>query len=63
MAKSGKPVNRSAVRDAIQAASVKNTLQGTIEFDENGDIKSRVVSLYQVSKDGKFVYKGAAPEK
>ncbi|PYM61793.1 MAG: branched-chain amino acid ABC transporter substrate-binding protein [Candidatus Rokuibacteriota bacterium] len=63
VAKSGKPVNRSAVRDAIQAASVKNTLQGTIEFDENGDIKSRVVSLYQVSKDGKFVYKGAAPEK
>src|SRR5437867_992214 len=61
--KSGKPVNRSAVRDAIQAASVKNTLQGTIEFDENGDIKSRIVSLYQVSKDGKFVYKGAAPEK
>jgi len=63
VAKSGKPVNRSAVRDAIQAASVKHTLQGTIEFDENGDIKSRVVSLYQVSKDGKFVYKGAAPEK
>ena len=29
----------------------------------SGDIKSRVVSLYQVSKDGKFVYKGAAPEK
>jgi len=63
VAKSGKPVTRSSVRDAIQATSLKGTLQGTIEYDENGDIKTKVISLYQVSKDGKFVYKGAAPEK
>ena len=61
--KANKPVNRSNVRDAIQSASLKGTLQGNIEFDENGDIKSKVVSLYQVDKDGKFVYKGVAPEK
>jgi branched-chain amino acid transport system substrate-binding protein len=61
--KANKPVTRSNIRDAIQSASIKNTLQGTIEFDQNGDIKSKVVSLYQVDKDGKFVYKGVAPEK
>ena len=61
--KANKPVNRSNVRDAIQAASLKGTLQGDIAFDANGDILSKVVSLYQVDKDGKFVYKGVAPEK
>jgi len=62
-AKAGKPVNRSTVRDAIQATSLKGTLQGPIEYDDNGDIKNRTVSLYQVSKDGKFEYKGIAPQK
>jgi branched-chain amino acid transport system substrate-binding protein len=62
VAKSGKPVNRSSVRDAIQETSLKESLQGPISFDENGDIKTKIVSLYQV-KDGKFVYVGAAPEK
>jgi branched-chain amino acid transport system substrate-binding protein len=61
-AKAGKPVNRSTVRDSIQATSMKGTLQGTIEYDDNGDIKSKTVSLYQV-KGGKFVYTGIAPEK
>jgi branched-chain amino acid transport system substrate-binding protein len=60
--KAGKPVTRSTVRDAIQATSLKGTLQGPIEYDENGDIKHRIVSLYQVSKDGKFDYKGPAPQ-
>jgi branched-chain amino acid transport system substrate-binding protein len=62
VAKSGKPVNRSTVRDAIQQTSLKGTLQGAIEYDENGDIRSKVVALYQV-KDGKFKYIGIAPEK
>jgi branched-chain amino acid transport system substrate-binding protein len=62
VAKSGKAVNRSSVRDAIQETNLKGTLQGPIAFDENGDIKTKIVSLYQV-KDGKFVYAGAAPEK
>ena len=62
VAKSGKPVNRSAIRDAIQTTDLKNTLQGPIAFDQNGDIKTRTVALYQV-KDGKFKYMGIAPEK
>jgi len=61
--KAKKPLTRSNVRDAIQATSLKNTLQGPIEYDENGDIKNRIVALYQVSKDGKFEYKGIAPQK
>jgi branched-chain amino acid transport system substrate-binding protein len=60
--KANKPVNRANIRDAIQATSLKGTLQGPIEFDENGDIKNRIVSLYQVSAEGKFEYKGAAPQ-
>jgi len=59
---SGKPVTRSNVRDAIQATNLTNTLQGPIAFDENGDLKAKVISVYQM-KDGKFVYEGRAPEK
>jgi branched-chain amino acid transport system substrate-binding protein len=58
--KAGKPVNKSSVREAIEKTKL-NTLQGTIEYDENGDIKNKVVSAYQV-KDGKFKYIGVAPE-
>jgi len=60
--KAGKPVTRSSIRDAIQATSLKNTLQGPIEYDENGDIKSKIIALYQFT-DAKLVYKGVAPEK
>jgi len=59
--KSGKPVTRSNVRDAIQATNL-DTLQGPIAYDENGDIKAKVIALYQV-KDAKFKYMGVAPEK
>jgi len=60
--KAGKPVTRSNVRDAIQQTRLPNTLLGTIEYDENGDIKTKVISVYQV-RDGKFKYIGVAPEK
>ena len=53
VAKSGKPVTRAAVRDAIQAGTVP-TLQGPISFDARGDLKSRVVSVFQVRHDAKF---------
>jgi branched-chain amino acid transport system substrate-binding protein len=53
VAKSGKPVERGAVRDAIQNTNLK-TLQGTVSFDENGDIKQRVVAVFQVKHDAKF---------
>jgi branched-chain amino acid transport system substrate-binding protein len=50
VAKSGAPVTRAAVRDAIQANKV-DTLQGQISFDANGDLNSRVVSVFQVQQD------------
>ena len=70
VAKSGKPVSRANVRDAIQATSL-DTLQGNISFDANGDMKSKVVSIFQVQYDTKapigdvvhqFKYVGVAPE-
>lgn len=69
VAKSGKPVDRASVRDAIQAGNVE-TLQGPITFDENGDLTSHVVSVFQVKQDTaypindvvhQFKYVGVAP--
>ena len=53
VADSGKEVNRANVRDAIQSSKLK-TLQGEVSFDENGDITSRVVSVYQIKHDPNF---------
>ena len=70
VAESGKEVNRSNVRDAMQATNLK-TLQGVVSFDENGDIKDRTVSVYQYQKNPKYPdddiihqqkYLGAAPQ-
>ena len=70
VAASGKEVNRANVRDAIQASHVK-TLQGEVSFDDNGDITSRVVSVFQIKKDDKYPlddvlhqykYMGVAPQ-
>jgi len=60
-AKSGKPVNRSNLRDAIQATKL-TSLQGPIAFDANGDILTRTVSIYQW-RDGEIKYVSVAPEK
>jgi branched-chain amino acid transport system substrate-binding protein len=69
MATSGAPVTRAAVRDAIQAGKV-DTLQGTLSFDANGDLTSRVVSVFQVQQNPnypvddvvhQFKYIGVAP--
>ena len=49
VAKSGAPVTRGAVRDAIQAGKV-DTLQGTISYDANGDMAAKVVSVFQVQQ-------------
>ena len=68
--KSGKPVDRANVRDAIQATKLK-MLQGEVSFDANGDMLSKVVSIYQVKYDKayplgdvvhQFKYIGAAPQ-
>ena len=70
VAESGQPVDHNTVRDAIQSASVK-TLQGTVSFDENGDIKNRIVSVFQCKHNPDFAddnvlqqyrYLGVAPE-
>jgi branched-chain amino acid transport system substrate-binding protein len=70
VAASGKPVTRAAVRDAIQTSHVK-TLQGAVSFDQNGDIASRVVSVFQIHHDPKYPaddvlhqykYVGVAPQ-
>ncbi len=67
---SGKPVNRHTVRDAIQATRLK-TMQGTVSFDANGDLVTKVVSVFQIIHDEKypvddvlhqFKYIGVAPE-
>jgi branched-chain amino acid transport system substrate-binding protein len=70
VAGSGKEVNRSNVRDAMQTTNL-TTLQGVVSFDENGDIKDRTVSVFQYKKNDKFPeddiihqqhYLGAAPQ-
>ena len=53
VAKSGKEMNRSNVRDAIQSSHV-DTLQGSVAFDQNGDILDRTVSVFQYRHDDKF---------
>ena len=47
---SGKPVNRGTVRDAI-GATILTTLQGPVSFDENGDITSKVISVWRITHD------------
>jgi hypothetical protein len=36
-------------------------LQGVINFDDNGDLKDKVVSVFQV-KDGLYKFLGVAPQ-
>ena len=70
VAESGQPVNRDTVRDAIQQSKV-NTMQGPISFDENGDITSKVISVWRIQHDAahpeddvqhQYKYIGVAPE-
>jgi branched-chain amino acid transport system substrate-binding protein len=66
----GKSPTRENVRAAIAGASV-DTLQGTVSFDEHGDVKQRIVSVFQITHDPKyplddanhqFKYVGVAPQ-
>jgi branched-chain amino acid transport system substrate-binding protein len=70
VAASGKPVTRSAMRDAIQTAKVQ-TIQGTVSFDANGDLADHTVSVFQIVKDPsaklndmskQYKYIGVAPQ-
>ncbi len=66
----GKPVTRDAVRDAIQGVKLPNSMLGPIEFDENGDLRNKIISVFQIRKDGlkpledpdaQYKYVGVAP--
>jgi branched-chain amino acid transport system substrate-binding protein len=70
VAGSGVPMTRGAMRDAIEATRL-DTLQGTISFDKNGDLTSRVISVFQIRRDTayppedmahQFKYIGLAPQ-
>jgi branched-chain amino acid transport system substrate-binding protein len=70
VAETGALVTRSAVRDAIQTAKVE-TLQGTISFDQYGDINDRTISVFQAREDPNYPpeavlhqyrYLGVAPQ-
>ena len=58
--KDGMPITRQNVRDYAQATSLP-TLQGVISFDDNGDLKDKIVSVFQI-QDGQYHYVGAAPQ-
>ncbi|MFZ0015809.1 MAG: branched-chain amino acid ABC transporter substrate-binding protein, partial [Acetobacteraceae bacterium] len=67
---SGKPVDRANVRDAI-AATKLNALQGEVSFDDNGDLRQRVIAVFQVKHDTahpvddlihQYKYVGVAPQ-
>ncbi len=65
----GKEPTRDAMQAAIAGGSLKGSLIGTVEFDENGDMKNKVISVFQVKKDAtksvddtdQFKYIGVAP--
>jgi branched-chain amino acid transport system substrate-binding protein len=48
--KGGKEPTRAAVRDAIQAVNA-TTLQGPVAFDENGDLKDKTISVFQIKQN------------
>jgi len=53
VASSGEEVTRNAVRDAIQTAHVW-TVQGKITFDENGDLTTRIVSVFRIVRNNNY---------
>ncbi len=70
LVKAKKTVDRDSVRDAIQKVDLKNSLIGPIEFDGNGDLKNKVISVFKITKDDKaslddptaqYKYVGTAP--
>ena len=65
-----KPLTRDNIRSVMLTITVP-TLQGPVSFDANGDIKSRVVSVFQIVRDpskpisdsvAQYKYIGVAPQ-
>ena len=48
VAKSGRPITRATVRDAIQATRLPDALSGPVSFDPDGDLERAAISVYQV---------------
>jgi branched-chain amino acid transport system substrate-binding protein len=53
--KGGQPVTRSRIREAIQATRLRDSVQGPVSFDHNGDLERAVVSIYQ-ARSASFYY-------
>jgi branched-chain amino acid transport system substrate-binding protein len=51
--RSGQPVSRVNVSAAIRTTNLK-TIQGPIEFDQNGDLRQPVISVYRVTHDAAY---------
>jgi len=49
--KAKKNVDRSSVREALQRVHLKDSLIGPVEFDNNGDLKNKIISVFQIKKD------------
>jgi branched-chain amino acid transport system substrate-binding protein len=65
-----KPIDRTNMRNAIQATSLKDSLLGPVSFDENGDLKNKIISVFEIKKDdskplddpsAQYKYIGVAP--
>lgn len=63
-------LSRAMVRNALETTNIKS-MQGTISFDKNGDLTSRVISVFQIKHDAKYPaedmahqykYVGVAPQ-
>ncbi len=70
LVKAKKTVDRTNLRDAIQKVDLKGSLIGPVEFDGNGDLKNKVISVFRITKDDKaplddptaqYKYIGTAP--
>jgi branched-chain amino acid transport system substrate-binding protein len=70
VAATGAVPDRHNIRDAIQATHLQ-TMQGTIAFDQNGDLTEKVISVFQIRHDTmykdddilhQFKYIGVAPQ-
>ncbi len=70
LVKQHKTVDRNTARDALQNEKLPHSLLGEVEFDANGDLKNKVISVFQIKKDNsaplddptaQYKYIGTAP--
>ena len=70
LAAANKTIDRNTVRDAIQNVKLSTSLLGPIEFDANGDLKNKIISVFKITKNAakplddpaeQYKYVGVAP--